>query len=114
MRLSLRFIIPLVIVFGMMAFGVVPLVDPLTFKWFLRDTDIRAQTITNTLQESLVNRLQDPRNGGIQRLFNRVVQDERLFALALCDSDNRMSYATATFPKSVRCEAPLAPGQFHS
>jgi len=105
MRLSLRFIIPLVIVLSLMAFGVVPLVDALTFKWFIRDTDIRTKLIANTMQDSLVSRLDNPGRGSIQNLFNRIVQDERLYALALCDQRGRLLYATAQFPKGVRCEA---------
>ncbi len=35
--LSLRFIIPLVLVLAALAYGVVPLVDKLTLKWFVRD-----------------------------------------------------------------------------
>ena len=37
MRLSLRFILPLLLVLGVVAYSVVPLVDSLTLKWFTRD-----------------------------------------------------------------------------
>ena len=45
MRLSLRFVIPLAIALGAIAYGVVPLVDELTLKWFVRDLDIRRNLV---------------------------------------------------------------------
>mgnify|MGYP003413410641 FL=1 len=42
MRLSLRFIIPLMLALAAIAYSVVPLVDQLTLRWFVRDLDIRA------------------------------------------------------------------------
>jgi hypothetical protein len=53
MRLSLRFIVPLLIVLAMFAYAVLPLVDGLTVRWFMRDLDIRASLIANTVQEPI-------------------------------------------------------------
>jgi hypothetical protein len=41
-RLSLRFIPPLALVLGLFAYAVVPLMDNLTLRWFVRDLDIRS------------------------------------------------------------------------
>ena len=54
MRLSLRFILPLLIVLAAMAYGVLPLVDKLMLRWFERDIDIRSTLVTNSVQEPLV------------------------------------------------------------
>lgn len=112
MRLSLRFILPLTVVLGLMAYGVAPLVDTLTFKWFTRDVEIRTKLITNTLQDSLVLLLENPSNGKIQRLFTRVIQDERLYALAFCDQENKLLYKTQTFPDAITCEKHNATGDW--
>ncbi len=48
MRLSLRFIIPLFVALGALAYAVVPLVDKLTLQWFERDLDLRASLIATT------------------------------------------------------------------
>ncbi|GIL16818.1 MAG: trehalose-6-phosphate synthase [Oligoflexia bacterium] len=115
MRFSLRFIIPLAIVLGLMAYGVVPLVDTFIFnKWFARDIDIRTKLITSTLQDSLIDMSQNPSSGKIQKLFNRVIQDERLYALAFCDSNSRLLYKTQTFPESIVCEPFSSDGSAHS
>lgn len=105
MRLSLKFIIPLALALSMIAYGVVPLVDTLTFKWFTRDVDIRAKLVGSTMQDSLVEMLKDPSSGKIQRLFAKAIQDERLYALAFCDTENKILYKTQTFPDPVLCES---------
>ena len=53
MRLSLRFIIPLMLALAAIAYSVVPLVDQLTLRWFVRDLDIRTKLITAAVQEPL-------------------------------------------------------------
>ena len=57
MRLSLRFVLPLLLVLAGIAYAVAPLVDQLTLKWFVRDLDIRATLIANTVQEPLLEQL---------------------------------------------------------
>ena len=42
MRLSLRFVLPLMLVLAGIAYAVAPLVDKLTLGWFVRDMDIRS------------------------------------------------------------------------
>lgn len=104
MRLSLRFILPLALVLGLIAYGIVPLVDSLTFKWFSRDLEIRSKLITNAVQDSVVDALQNPSQKKLDKLFNRIIQDERLFALAYCDTQNNLSYKTQTLPSGINCE----------
>lgn len=115
MRLSLRFIVPLMLVLGLIAYSIVPVVDSLIFsKWFTRDINIRTKLIANTLQDSLVSLLQNPSESKIQRLFGRAIQDERLYALALCNLENHLVYKTQTFPDQVVCEGIDPKGGPHS
>lgn len=103
MRLSLRFIVPLTIVLGIAAYSVVPLVDALTLKWFSRDLDMRTNLIGNSVQETIVTFLQQNSGGKISKLFNRMIQDERLYALALCDPAQKLQFKTQTFPEKISC-----------
>src|SRR3989304_4576807 len=105
MRLSLRFIVPLAVVLAAIAYGVIPLVDQLTLKWFVRDLDIRATLITNTTQELLGQLIQDGNRSKVQRYPGRLTQDERLFAVGFCDAKNHLAYKTAAFPDAVKCKA---------
>lgn len=57
LRLSLRFVIPLAISLAVLAYAVVPLVNKLTLRWFVRDLDIRSQLIARTLHDPLAELL---------------------------------------------------------
>src|SRR3989475_4555471 len=39
----------------------------------------------------------------VLRFFDRIMQDERLFAVGFCDPSRRMIYKTAVFPASITC-----------
>ena len=45
MRLSLRFVVPLLLALGLLGYAVVPLVDRLILGWFVRDLDARATCV---------------------------------------------------------------------
>jgi trehalose 6-phosphate synthase len=104
MRLSFRFILPLATVLTLVAYGLVPLVDQLTFKWFIRDLDIRSKLITNTIQDSLVPLVNEGSRGKIKKLFDRVTRDDRLYALGLCNASGTLIYKTPTFSDQIHCE----------
>jgi trehalose 6-phosphate synthase len=103
MRLSLRFILPLAITLAAIAYAVVPLVDRLTLQWFVRDLDIRTSLITRTIQEPLGDLVREGSRAKILRYFDRLIQDERLFAVGFCDPQRRLLYKTVTFPSSHTC-----------
>ena len=116
MRLSLRFIIPLALALGAIAYGVAPLVDELTLKWFVRDLDIRSKLVASAAQEPLVELLTDKardkvRLQRVQAFFSRMLQDERLFALGFCDAAGALVYKTQALPASVACRNPDAPAE---
>jgi hypothetical protein len=39
----------------------------------------------------------------VLRYFDRIIQDQRIYALGYCDRGGRIAYATAAFPKDIRC-----------
>ncbi|NTV48713.1 MAG: trehalose-6-phosphate synthase [Geobacteraceae bacterium] len=107
LKLSLRFILPLAIAMGLLAYAVVPLVDNLTLRWFVRDMDIRSSLIANTLHEPLVELLQQGNKSRINSLLLRSIQDERLLALGFCSDKGDLLYRTPTFPKSISCSSAI-------
>ncbi|SEM01569.1 trehalose 6-phosphate synthase [Syntrophus gentianae] len=109
LRLSLRFILPLVVALTLLAYAVVPLVDQLTLHWFVRDMDIRSRLIANTLQEPLAELLRQGNKARINALLLRVIQDERLMALGFCSGNGKLLYRTPNFPESLGC--PSEPSQ---
>jgi trehalose 6-phosphate synthase len=108
LRLSLRFIIPLVIALTLLAYGVVPLVDKLTLRWSVRDMDIRSRLIANTLHDPLAELLQQGNKTKINSLLLRAIQDERLLALGYCGGDGKLLYRTSTFPESLGCSSAVS------
>jgi len=105
MPLSLRFVVPLALALAAIAYAVVPLVDRLTFQWFVRDLDTRGASIAKTMQEPLAELIadnQDPKEK-VLRYFERIIQDQRIYALGYCDRAGRIAYATAAFPQDIRC-----------
>jgi trehalose 6-phosphate synthase len=106
MRLSLRFLLPLALALTVLAYVVVPLVDSLTLKWFIRDLDIRAQLVAGTLQKPLGTLVLDNDSAGIESILNSSIHDDRLYALAFCDPSGKIIYRTTSFPRSVGCSLP--------
>ena len=106
MNLSLRFILPLALVLALIAYGVIPLIDSLTLKWFVRDLDIRAKLMVSTMEGPLSELLvSDSKDNKIHAYFTRIMQDERLYALGFCNLNNRLLYKTQTYPDEVTCES---------
>ena len=103
MRLSLRFVLPLLLVLAGIAYAVAPLVDQLTLKWFVRDLDIRASLIANTVQEPLLEQLAAGKKAKIGTFFARITQDERLYAIGYCASDQGAAVASRALPAEILC-----------
>jgi trehalose-6-phosphate synthase len=103
LSLSLRFVLPLALVLGLSAYVVVPLVDDLTLRWFVRDLDTRSQSLASALQDPLLEYVPMKAERKIAQLFDRTMQDERLYAIGLCDPRGKLLYKTATYPASLGC-----------
>ena len=105
MRLSLRFIIPLLIVLAGVAYGVVPLVDSLTIRWFTRDLDIRANLVATTVEDAVQEHLLAGNPARVRQLFGKITQDERLFAMGFCSAPTSRPIATSSLPKDLTCNS---------
>jgi trehalose-6-phosphate synthase len=103
MRLSLRFVIPLLLALAALGYAVVPLVDKLTLRWFVRDLDIRATLVANTVQDRVQDLVQGGNRERLLQYFTRITEDERLFAVGFCPSPTEDAIATPTLPADVSC-----------
>ena len=103
MRLSLRFVLPLMLVLAGIAYAVAPLVDQLTLRWFVHDLDSRSSLIANTIQEPLQEQLAADKKAKIVEFFNRITQDERLYAVGYCASPTGKALASRSLPAEIRC-----------
>jgi len=103
LRLSLRFIVPLVLVLAALAYSVMPLVDKLTLRWFVKDLNLRASLVSNSIDGPLESLALANDSAGIRRFFARITQDERLFAMGFCPSGGTKPIATPTLPSEIEC-----------
>ncbi|MEO6291603.1 MAG: trehalose-6-phosphate synthase, partial [Burkholderiaceae bacterium] len=105
MRLSLRFILPLLLVLAAIAYAIAPLVDQLTLGWFIRDIDIRSSLIANTVQDPLQEQLEAGKKAKVEDYFNRLTQDERLYAVGYCANAKDAPLASRWLPSDISCTA---------
>ncbi len=103
MRLSLRFILPLIVVLAAIAYTVAPLVDQFTLRWFVRDLDMRAALIANTVQDPLQEQMAAGKKAKIGEFFNRITQDERLFAIGYCATPESTPLSSRSLPTEIHC-----------
>lgn len=99
MRLQLRFLLPLMLTLAAAAYVSQPLMDRVMLRWFSRDLNIRAMLVADTLSESMAQALRAGQAHRVKPLLDRVVKDERLLAVALCDAEGRHLQVTAQFPR---------------
>ena len=104
MRLSLRFLIPLLLVLAAVAYLVIPVVEKLTVKWFVMDLDTRSRLIANTVSDSLTPLLKTGDKKKISSLFNKITRDDKLYAIGVCSPDGVITYKTTTLPKTIFCQ----------
>lgn len=103
MRLSLRFVLPLVAVLALLAYAAIPLADRLTLRWFVRDLDVRSTLVANTIAEPLLARISGPKDG-VHRYFAQITEDERLYALGYCEGPSADIVASDLLPDAIRCD----------
>ena len=103
LRLSLRFLLPLLLAILAVAYLSIPLVDSLMQRWFVRDLDMRSTLIARSFEEPLGDLLESKSHARIDALLERATVDERLYALALCDANGGLIQKTRSFPASIEC-----------
>ena len=103
MRLSLRFVVPLLLALGLLGYAVVPLVDRLILGWFVRDLDARATLVSNTVRERVHDFVQGHDRGQLLQYFLELTEDERLFAVAFCPASGDAPVATSSLPGDLSC-----------
>ena len=103
MRLSMRFIVPLVLALAAIAYAVVPLVDGLMLRWFERDLDSRSGLIANSVRLPLREAMQTGNRATMVQSVNEIARNERLYAVGFCGSPSSEAIATASLPREIRC-----------
>ena len=105
MRLSLRFLVPLLLALSLFAWAAVPLSDALMTRWFVRDLEVRSTLVAATIQEPLQEILNSGSEVRIAEFFNKLTRDQRLYAVGLCTAPYTASPITSSNfpPELLRC-----------
>ncbi len=103
LRLQMRFLLPLLVTLIVAATLAVPLLDQMTLRWFSRDLNSRGTLVANALSDSVADAVLAGSYTRLGPLFERTLQDERLYAIGLCSPDGRLLASTGRFPSSLSC-----------
>ncbi len=105
LQVSLRLILPLALVIGLSALVLLPMVDDLTQRWFLRDLDTRAQMVAASIREPLIDYVMLQDSDAVQDLLARAAIDGHLLALDFCDLKGHLRYRSSALPPQLNCRA---------
>lgn len=103
LRLQFRFLLPLTVLLVAAAYITVPLMDKLTLRWFVRELDIRAVFVADTIRGNLAMLPGEITLDVVQNEFNRVNRDERLLGIGLCNAQGKLLVYTPNFPSGIDC-----------
>jgi alpha,alpha-trehalose-phosphate synthase [UDP-forming] len=102
-RLQLRFFLPLVATLVAAAWLAAPVFDQMTLRWFGRDLTSRGVLVANALSDSVADAIVAERTPRLRSLFDRAVEDERLYAVGLCNPQGRLVQKSDRFPDKLTC-----------
>ncbi len=103
MRMTIRFLVPLLLVLIGIAWATTPLLHELMQRWFRTDVEMRSQLVFDAVQDTVVRLAKDSAGSQIDAVFQRIAQDERLLAVGLCTPDGRLIHHSATWPRALGC-----------
>jgi trehalose 6-phosphate synthase len=110
MRMALRFILPLLVLLGLLSWAGAPFVGDLIERWFRADVEMRARLVFHSIQDTVVGLVEAKADRKIVQLFERITLDERVLALALCLPDGRLADPSKSWPRDYRCPGEDKPG----
>jgi trehalose 6-phosphate synthase len=92
-------------VVGLFAYAVMPVVNDMTLRWFVRDLDARSQMMASALQQPLMDYVPSKDAKRVNQLLERSVQEGKLYAAAFCDPAGKLLYKSASYPVSIGCRS---------
>jgi trehalose 6-phosphate synthase len=100
-----RFILPPLLVAGILAYFAVPYTERLLAEWFSSDVQLRARMVMSSMQEVLPSLLANPDDSALQRYADRMVVDQRLLGILICRPDGTQLIRTTRVPDGVSCDS---------
>ncbi len=104
-RSGLHYLIPLAIVVALVMLLVRPVAENVVRAWAVKDVNLRASLIGNSLTDGIIEALTQPKSARAQRQFSNLAKDDRLHALGFCDVQGTLTNSSENFPGDYRCGA---------
>src|SRR4051812_10342501 len=101
-KLVLRLLLPFLLCLGVIAYAFYPLFNRLVGDWFKKDLDSRAESIANTLHESVEENLRFKNRPRVKDILQRATRDGRLSGISFCLPDGSVFARTEVFPLALR------------
>lgn len=80
-----------------------PLAERLILAWSEKDVTLRTRLVASSLGEGFVTELPSENSPVVRRGFERLVKNERLYALGFCDLQGRIINKSAAFFGDYKC-----------
>jgi trehalose 6-phosphate synthase len=107
MKPLVRFIVLLVALLALLAWGMSRIVNDTTQAWFEKDIALRAVLAVNGARTSLMRNWPTEPGAGdrqlVRAILDDITHDERILAAAACNVDGTLIAATDDYPDSVSC-----------
>ena len=107
-RLSIRFILPLALALGLFAYAVVPLVDDMTLRWFVRDLDTRGANGDRRAAGAAAGICAAAGKTRMANCWTVRCSKDRLYALAFCDPRGAHGRTRPPRYPDMRCGCPAS------
>jgi trehalose 6-phosphate synthase len=104
MRSAIRFLVPLLLFLGLIAWGAAEVASRSAHAWAEKDLDQRGRLVLSGARGTLVSCLASRDRRQSQALLDDLVRDERLMAVTLCDAGFRTLARSGTLPERAACE----------
>ena len=104
MRPILRFLLPLVLVLGVLVWTAAAIVDRTSRAWFERDVELRAELAVNGARAALAAHVHRGDRDSVGAVLEAITRDERIMGAAACDDALRPIARTTDAPGAFGCD----------
>jgi trehalose 6-phosphate synthase len=98
-----RFLLPLIVVFGVLSWGAAELLSRVSRNWYERDTSLRAALVMSGARVGLLRAWNEGDVEAVTRILQEITRDERLLAATACSPTLTVVAQTADFPEQFSC-----------
>jgi trehalose 6-phosphate synthase len=104
MRAGLSFLVPLLLLLAVVAYGASQLMERQQREWASRDLEMRSQLVFRGARTNLAEWLEAGKSARLRVFLEELVRDERLLGAAICPPGGSSSIRTPAYPPELGCE----------